>query len=84
MFLTEAIHYLIFLLLLSSAAFLNFTRNDQYDYYFTKGITGNYFFIVFSLKIQMDLMVELLHQVLQFNFLKLCLEIKFLNGCKTL
>lgn len=40
MFLTEAIHYGIFLILFTSMAFLNFSRNDQYDYYFTTGISS--------------------------------------------
>lgn len=39
MFLAEAIHYVIFLVLLASLAFLNFSRNDQHDYYFSKGIS---------------------------------------------
>jgi hypothetical protein len=41
MFATEAIHYGIFLILFTAMAFLNFSRNDQYDYYLSKGIEGN-------------------------------------------
>ena len=40
MFMAEAIHYVIFLILLSSLAFLNFSHNDQNDYYFTKSVSG--------------------------------------------
>lgn len=48
MFMAEAIHYVVFLIILSSLAFLNFSRNDQNDYYFTKSISGNgHYFLAF-------------------------------------